>query len=138
MAAVVANVHAKVAWWAMNEPDTASNFLGRELLSQGFHPFRKAGLGQEVFPQIGQLNPPAFAVQRQPLATELDRAGYEVVVGSAPMLVAKRVIPDVIHPAEYEAVLPMNLAIQVHAKALRGKIIQERFERMEIVVAEIG
>ena len=34
--------------------------------------------------------------------------------------------------------LPVNLAVQVHAQPLRGQIIEQRFERVEIVVAEEG
>ena len=42
------------------------------------------------------------------------------------------------HATENEAVLPVDLAIEVCAKALRCQVIEQRFERVRIVVAEGG
>ena len=54
------------------------------------------------------------------------------------MLVAERIVPDVGHAAENEAVLPVDLAVQVHAQPLRRQFVEQRFERVEVIVAEEG
>ena len=124
--------------WIMDEPDAAPDFIGRELGPERFKPVAEARLGQQVFAEVSQLDPPAFGIQCQALAAELDRAHEEIAITGAPVFVAERVVADVVHAAEDQAVLSVNLPVQVNAEALGSQIVQEWFERVEVVVPEIG
>jgi len=136
LATVVADVHADVGGRAVDEPDAVPDFIGRELRPQGFKSVVEAWFGKQVFPEVWQFNPSAFGIQRQSFAAELNRAGDEVAIGSAPVFVSEWIVPDVVHAAKHQAVLPVNLAVQVHAQPLRRQIIEQWFERVEIVIAK--
>ena len=99
----------------MDKPDAAWDFLGLKLRPQGRKPVLEARFGQQVFPEFWQLPPPALGVQGQTLARELHRAGHEVAIRGAPVHVAEGIVADVVHAAEHEAGLPVNLAIQIDA-----------------------
>ena len=73
----------------MDEPDTALDFIRLELCPQGFKSGLEARLGQQILPEVRQLDPAPFRAQGQALATELDRAGNEVSIRGASVLVAQ-------------------------------------------------
>lgn len=75
----------------MDQPNAAPYLILLELGPKRFEPVVEARLGQQVFPEVRQLDPPALLVHGQTLAAELNRAGDEVAIRGTPVLVAERI-----------------------------------------------
>lgn len=133
---IVADVHAQMSRRVVDEPDAAADFIGGQLRSQRFEPVAEARFGPQILPQVGELGPAALRVHGPALAAELDGAGDEIAIGRAPVLVAERVVPNAVHPAEHKAILPVDLSVEVDAQSFGRQSVEEGFQRMKIVVAE--
>ena len=73
LASLVADVHAQPGGRVMDQPDAAANFLGREPRAQPLQTLAQARLGQEIFAQVRQPDPPPLGIEGEALAAELHR-----------------------------------------------------------------
>jgi hypothetical protein len=121
----------------VNHPDAPPHFTLGQLIFEPLQFLFDGRLGGKMFSQILQRNKFAAFIQGQSFAAELLRAGQKFLIRHAPVLVAERIITNLVHAAKNQSVLAVNPSVQIEAQSSGFQFVKQWLKDVEIIIAKI-